>query len=226
MSIWNGLLSLLSGGLSGVFTADSSKSAGDNLGNAMSNWGNSLGDLSNQNPIGNAAAKYLGTRLTDAEQQANAFSAGEAEKNRAFQQRSADIAWERELMASNTQYQRRVADMQAAGINPILAATGGASVPQAPVAVGSGASSVQPSSAGANLGSLLSLAMQFKMLPAQLSNIAADTATKEATASKIAEDTRGAQIINDFNARTADDRARAAKAAADLNEKEVEKAGR
>lgn len=68
-------------------------------------------------------------------QDAMRFSAEEAEKNRQFQ-----------LMMSNTAYQRAMADMKAAGLNPILAAqNGGASTPS-----GSSANGVAMSGASAH----------------------------------------------------------------------------
>ena len=81
--------------------------------------------------VSSGAGKYLGTNLTGAEREANAFTAQEAQKQRDY-----------ETEMSNTAYQRQVADMQAAGINPALAMSGSASGASTPS--GASAQSVSP----------------------------------------------------------------------------------
>lgn len=90
-----------------------------------------------------------GYSLTNAEIAANEFSAGEAQKQR---------DWEEEM--SNTAYQRQVADMQKAGVNPALMYGNGSSGASTPS--GSSATSVSPQGTMS-----FSDLMQLFMLPLQ-----------------------------------------------------------
>lgn len=158
MSLWTGILSALTGGISDFFTG------GSNLGDALSKAGREAGDIGSQNNLGNLMAKVTGSRLTDAEREANAWTASRE-----------DLAWERTMEADNTKFQRQVQDMQAAGINPMLM-TGGVSAPSA-----SSGSSVQPSSG--NLGGILSSLVQFMLAKSEIG-------VNEATAGRLAADTK------------------------------------
>lgn len=100
--------------------------------------------------MGSAISKTTGAHLTGAEQEANEFTRNE---------RLEAQQWQENM--SNTELQRRVADAKAAGINPMMVASGGASTPSS-----SGGQSVSPSS-GIDFSNILSLMMQAKLLPAQ-----------------------------------------------------------
>lgn len=95
--------------------------------------------------------------LTGAQQEANAFTADEAQKQRDF-----------EAEMSNTAFQRQVADMRAAGVNPAMAMKGaGASTPS-----GAAGSSVSPSG-GMSMSDLMQgllLPLQRKLINAQAQN--------------------------------------------------------
>lgn len=89
---------------------------------------------------------------------------------------AANTAWDRQMGASNTSYQRGVVDMQKAGLNPGLAyMRGGASVPSASVA--STPNMAQDYSALTNASS------NAQQVAANIANTRADTTLKAAQAS-------------------------------------------
>lgn len=124
--------------------------------NKVMNPGHAWTDYQSKNDsmVDSWLKKESGAGLTAAEIAANQFSADEAQKQR---------DWEEWM--SNTAFQRQVKDMQAAGVNPALAISGGASTPS-----GSAATSVSPSAAGfsfSDLMSLILLPVQKKLIKAQ-----------------------------------------------------------
>lgn len=116
----------------------------------------------------------------------SAFNVWQARENRAFQERM-----------SSTAHQREVADLRAAGINPMLSR------------MGSGAST--PSGDRAQMENFGSSALQVQMMKSQIELVRAQTQREVATAQSVVRATEEAHSGTDFRLRALSSQAELAK---------------
>lgn len=121
-------------------------------------------------------AGYLGYQ---GQQDANQMNAQIAEQNSAFNAAQAQKQMDFQERMANTTWQRGVADMKAAGLNPMLAYSQGGS----PAPSGAAGQAVQPAAMQNAAGAGVAAAAQAASLDyikAQTENVRADTRVKEA----------------------------------------------
>lgn len=117
-------------------------------------------DGSVSNGMSNLWNKWTGSDLTPAEQMTNQINISEAQKQRDYEERLA-----------NTQYQRGVVDMKAAGVNPALLYGNGAS--PAPTPAGATATAISPAAGMLSFGDLvglLKLPLEMAQMKANVDN--------------------------------------------------------
>lgn len=159
-------------------TGNSNLSSRDGQGvtNSDSFLSNYLPDASVWDMLKSYLYANTGANLTNAQQQMNAFNAQQSQLQRDY-----------ETQMSNTAYQRQVADMQAAGLNPAIAygSSSGATTPSGSAASGSNVS------VGSGLNGLLSAAISLGQLNIQKMMAKANVANIEANTKKTEAETKG-----------------------------------
>lgn len=141
---------------------------------------------SSEGAIDNWLAGATGSGLTAAEKATNQFNSEEADKQR---------QWEEQMQS--TAYQRQVADMQKAGINPALAMSNG----QPSTPSGASAQATSPSMSGISMSDLMQLFLipgQRKLLDAQAKATLAGADKSRAEIGEIEGRTEQLRLINAY----------------------------